>query len=104
MSNKTILIDYHTLLGSGGYAVVYKGWLIDNLTSPNKRARNGTFTYSFTASDLTSDHAIAVAIKRLQLVQINNEDREGMALRMLDHRNVVKLLHVQSDDNFKYVM
>ena len=42
-----------------------------------------------------------VAVKRVQLINIANEN-EGENLNKLNHPNIVKLFHIKSDDNFKY--
>ena len=41
-----------------------------------------------------------VAIKRVGLREAN-AIKEGFSLFGLDHRNVVKLLHVENDDDFR---
>ncbi len=40
-----------------------------------------------------------VAVKRVQSIDI--DEKEESALKQLDHKNVVKLLHVESDNAFK---
>ena len=42
-----------------------------------------------------------VAIKRIQLSDITSNEREEEALQKLDHPNVIKLLHVESDSTFR---
>ena len=42
-----------------------------------------------------------VAIKRIQLVDINSNEKEEGALKNLTHPNVIKLLKVESDTNFR---
>ena len=42
-----------------------------------------------------------VAIKRIQLSDIKSNEREEAALQKLDHSNVIKLLHVDSDSTFR---
>ena len=42
-----------------------------------------------------------VAIKRIQLSDIVSNEREEEALKKLDHLNVIKLLHVESDSAFR---
>ena len=43
-----------------------------------------------------------VAIKRIQLLHISSNQREEEeALQKLDHPNVIKLLHVESDSTFR---
>ncbi len=64
--------DRSKILGRGGFAIVYRG---------NLDGR-------------------PVAVKRLQLVD-NGDEREEEGLRKLDHPNVISLLHVKNDENFK---
>jgi len=42
-----------------------------------------------------------VAVKRIVLAQCENNEREKEALKWLDHPNVVKFYHVESDDDFR---
>ena len=42
-----------------------------------------------------------VAIKRILLSDITSSEREEEALKKLDHPNVIKLLHVESDSKFR---
>ena len=42
-----------------------------------------------------------VAIKRIQLSDIASSEREEEALKKLDHPNIIKLLHVESDSKFR---
>jgi hypothetical protein len=44
---------------------------------------------------------IPVAVKRLQLVDIEVSEKEEEALRNLKHPNVVKLYNVKSDSDFR---
>lgn len=39
-----------------------------------------------------------VAVKR---VVLTNDEQEEKSLRELDHENVIKLFHAESDDNFR---
>ena len=72
MSNLSNL-DKNKILGQGGYGTVYEGvW-----------------------------RAKPVAIKRIQLTQIKSNQREEAALQKLDHPNIIKLLHVESDSKFR---
>lgn len=59
-------------LGNGGYGSVYKGQFENS----------------------------SVAVKRVLLAQANSNEEES--LKKLDHPNVVKLFHCESDDNFVY--
>jgi serine/threonine protein kinase len=64
--------DNKEILGQGGYGIVYKDiW-------------NGR----------------KVAVKRIQLFETTSE-REEDAMHKLDHRNVLKLLHIEEDKDFK---
>lgn len=73
--SRTILYDRSNILGRGGFAIVYSGTLDGN----------------------------PVAVKRIQRDVVANESnkREEEALRRLDHPNVINLLHVEEDDDFK---
>ena len=42
-----------------------------------------------------------VAIKRIPLSDITSNEREEEALKKLDHPNIIKLLHVESDSKFR---
>ena len=64
---------YHKKIGEGRYANVFEGWI----------EREGI-----------------VAIKRITLEDIQNNEGEEV-LKELDHPNVVKLLHIESDKDFK---
>lgn len=66
-----IKIDKDTVLGEGRYGIVYKG------TLSGKQA----------------------AIKRIQLTHIN--ENEEKALKKLNHPNVIELLHIESDNEFR---
>ena len=41
-----------------------------------------------------------VAVKRVLLIDATNENEENI-MQQLDHPNVVKLFHIDRDDNFK---
>ena len=41
-----------------------------------------------------------VAVKRVILIDATNENEENI-MQQLDHPNVVKLFHIDRDDNFK---
>jgi serine/threonine protein kinase len=69
----SISIDREKILGKGGYGIVYEGTWRD----------------------------IKVAVKRIQIENVENNKGGEEALRKLDHPNVVKLYHVESDDDFK---
>ena len=61
------------ILGEGRYGIVFEGMWCDK----------------------------PVAIKRIQLLHILSNQREEEALQRLDHPNVIKLLHVESDPMFR---
>lgn len=68
----SIIIDRCKLIGRGCYGAVYEGtW----------RGRK-------------------VAVKRIQIENVQNNEG-GEALQELDHPNVVKLYHVESDSDFR---
>lgn len=68
--------DIQKMLGSGGHSFVFLG----------KYGQN------------------TVAVKRVQKVQIPSEgSREEEALKQLNHPNIVKLLHVEDQQHFRYV-
>ncbi len=70
---KEIKVDVDKILGVGGYGKVFHGiW-------------NNT----------------PVAVKRIPLSKIESNQREEEALQMLNHPNVIKLFHTESDDLFK---
>ncbi len=43
-----------------------------------------------------------VAIKRMELFNIKYNQQKVEALKKLNHPNIVKLLHDQSDENFRF--
>jgi serine/threonine protein kinase len=69
----SISIDRKTILGKGGYGIVFRGkW-----------------------------NSKEVAVKRIPIVNVQNNKGEEEALQNLDHPNVVKLYHVESDSDFR---
>ncbi len=70
---KKIKVYVNEVLGYGGYGTVFKGEL--------KR--------------------IPVAVKRIDLFKTASNDQEEAALKTFEHPNVIKLLHVESDDLFR---
>ena len=44
-----------------------------------------------------------VAVKRVALNQVGDTDNEEKALQQLNHPNVIKLFHSESNDEFKYL-
>jgi serine/threonine-protein kinase/endoribonuclease IRE1 len=66
-------LDKNKILGQGGFGTVFEGvW-----------------------------RGKPVAIKRIQLSDISSNQREEEALQKLEHPNVIKLLHVESDSTFR---
>ena len=66
-------LDQNKILGKGKYGTVYEGVWGEKL----------------------------VAIKRIPLSDLASNEREEEALQKLDHPNVIKLLHVESDSAFR---
>ncbi len=68
-----IKIDRNKILGTGSYGIVFEGtW-------------NGK----------------KVAVKRVQIANTESSKLEEEALQKLDHPNVIKLFHVQSNEDFR---
>ncbi len=66
---KQIKVDFKNELGRGGYGKVFQGeW-----------------------------NNIQVAVKRIPLSKVESNKREEEALQMLNHPNVIKLFHTESD-------
>jgi serine/threonine protein kinase len=71
----SISIDRQKVLGKGAYGIVYEGtW----------KGRK-------------------VAVKRIQIENVKNNKGGEEALQYLDHPNVVKLYHVESDIDFRCI-
>jgi serine/threonine-protein kinase/endoribonuclease IRE1 len=68
-SLKQIKVDFNKILGSGGYGEVFQGEWNNN----------------------------QVAVKQIPLSKVKSNQREEEALQMLNHSNVVKLFHAESD-------
>lgn len=68
----SIIIDIDKLIGRGCYGAVYEGTWKDR----------------------------KVAVKQIKIVNVQNNEG-GEALQKLDHPNVVKLYHVESDSDFR---
>ena len=71
---KIEITNKNTPLGSGGYSHVFAGTYKDQV----------------------------VAVKRIQLLDAA-DDNEVKVMQQLDHPNIVKLLHVEDDENFRSV-
>ena len=69
--NRKVKLDRSNRLGEGGYGAVFQG--------------------KFNGKD--------VAVKRIDLPKV--DENEELALKQLDHPNVIKLLHSESDNDFK---
>jgi serine/threonine protein kinase len=67
-----IKFDRNAVLGRGYYGIVFKGEWNNKI----------------------------VAVKRIELAKCENK-KEEEALQKLDHPNVVKLYHVEKDDDFR---
>ncbi|XP_046638890.1 serine/threonine-protein kinase/endoribonuclease IRE1-like [Daphnia pulicaria] len=74
MSNEVRNLDLDNKLGEGRYGIVCKGIWCEK----------------------------SVAVKRIQLIHIASNTQGEEALQGLDHLNVIKLFHAESDANFRY--
>ena len=70
-----LTFDRKKILGKGGFGIVFEGVLGET----------------------------KVAVKRIPIDHAANDEREEKALKILNHINVNKLLHVEMDQDFKYV-
>jgi serine/threonine protein kinase len=69
-----LTFDRTKVLGKGAFGIVYEGVWDGN----------------------------TVAVKRIPIDHAANDEREEKALKILNHINVNKLLHVEMDQDFKY--
>jgi predicted Ser/Thr protein kinase len=69
-----LMCDRQKILGKGGFAIVFEG------------------TWG----------GVKVAVKRILKSDAVTKEQEEKALKMLDHINVIKLFHVEEDQDFKY--
>jgi serine/threonine protein kinase len=72
-----LTFDRQKVLGKGGFATVYEG--------------------------VWGESETKVAVKRILVGDAATTEQEEKALKMLDHRNVIKLFHVEEDQDFKYL-
>jgi serine/threonine protein kinase len=70
-----LTLDRKKILGEGGFAIVFEGVL----------------------------DGVKVAVKRIPLEKAASNEPEVKALQMLDHTNVIKLFHVEENQDFKYL-
>lgn len=68
--------------------------------APNKILGKGNFGTVFEGVW----KGIQVAIKRVSLDRTTSSEREENALTKFDHANVIKLFHVEEDQDFKYLI
>jgi serine/threonine protein kinase len=73
MSDEVRNLDLDNKLGEGRYGIVCKGMWREK----------------------------PVAVKRIQLIHIASNTQGEEALQRLDHSNVIKLFHAESDANFR---
>ena len=74
-SNHQLTINREKILGKGKYGIVYEGvW-----------------------------GETKVAVKRILIKDAASNEQEEKALKMLHHTNVIKLFHVEEDQDFKYL-
>jgi serine/threonine protein kinase len=70
-----LTFDRQNVLGVGGFGTVYQGvW-----------------------------GKTKVAVKRILIKDAASNEQEEKALKLLDHPNVIKLFHVEEDQDFKYL-
>ena len=95
--------DTSNIIGKGAFAKVFFGYLYEGAgQSACKRARTGETTQQSVCNKESSGNSRReIAVKRIEVDNLNTQDREGNALRSLNHPNVVKLLHAESDDTFR---
>jgi serine/threonine protein kinase len=72
-----LTFDRQKVLGKGGFATVYEG--------------------------VWGESETKVAVKRILVGDAATTEQEEKALKMLDHRNVIKLFDVEKDQDFKYL-
>ena len=72
---------------------------MSNLRDLDKNKNLGKGKYGTVYEDVWREKP--VAIKRILLSDVTSNEREEEALQKLDHPNVIKLLHVESDSKFR---
>ena len=101
---KICIPDGLPIIGKGGQAIVFKGFIItENVDPKSSKKRKMEESVSVREFHLLSEgnqNRQEVAVKRIQL-QHAIDNREEIALWKLNHKNVVKLFHVQEDDTFR---
>jgi serine/threonine protein kinase len=70
-------------------------------TSYNKKDVLGMGSYGIVFSGFHRDRKVAV--KRIEVHRLNPEDREVKMQMKLEHENVLKMLTVEKDDDFRYI-
>ena len=69
------------------------------ITNPNTPLGSGGYSYVFAGTYKDQN----VAVKRIQLLDATDDKEVKVMQQILDHPNVVKLLHVENDENFRSV-
>jgi hypothetical protein len=70
-----VTIDRAKILGKGNFGIVFEGAWCD----------------------------LKVAVKRIPIENAASSKREESALQKFNHENVIKLFHVEENDDFKYI-
>ena len=69
------------------------------IPNPNNPLGSGGYSYVFTGTYKDQK----VAVKRILLLDAANDNEVKVMQQILDHPNIVKLLHVEDDENFRSV-
>jgi serine/threonine protein kinase len=67
-----------------------------NIPNPNNPLGSGGYSFVFAGTYKGK----VVAVKRIQLLNAG-DDNEVKVMQQLDHPNIVKLLHVENNDDFR---